>query len=380
VGTLPVLAQTATPPFKLPVTATLAASPSGPTGKSPAQIRKFYGLDNVANTGSGQVIGIVVAYDHPNIEADLATFVSEYRLTACTTANGCFKKVYTTGTKPASNSAWALEAALDVEWAHAIAPAAKIVLVEAASSAIADLLKGVDVAVQNGATVVSMSFGAPEYAAETNDDYHFNIAGVTFVAAAGNSGSGIQYPASSAYVLSVGGTAPAMDSRGRWQAETAWGGSGGGLSAFELIPSYQSGLPISDANSFRGQPDVAYIADPNSGFSVYDSIAYNGAAGWFKVGGTSSGTAQWAAMAAIVNSLRVAARKQPLNATAASSINALVYKLGASAIYAANYRDITTGTNGACGQLCTAAVGYDYITGLGSPKADALINNLAAEP
>lgn len=372
----------ATPNLKVkPNTVAQPDVTTGPTGLTPAQVRHFYGFDLIANQGSGQTIGIVVAYDDANIAADLATFNTKFALPACTVANGCFKQIYATGTKPNANSTWSLETALDVEWAHAIAPAAKIILVEAASNAIADLLTAVNVAVKNGATVVSMSFGSPETATETNSDFHFNVAKVTFVAASGDSGTGAQYPATSPYVLSVGGTTiTTADTTGTYKSEVAWSGSGGGRSIAEMMPSYQSGLPIPKATTFRGQPDVAYSGDPNAGFSVYNSISYSGVTGWFKVAGTSGGTPQWAALAAIVNSLRAAAAKQPLNATAASSINSLLYKLGVSSTYATNYHDIVTGTDGTCGATCTAAAGFDYVTGLGSPKANIVINSLVAQP
>ena len=353
----------------------------GPAGLTPAQVRHFYGFDLIANQGAGQTIGVVVAYDDANIEADLGVFNTKFALAACTTANGCFKKIYATGVKPAANSTWSLETALDVQWVHAIAPAAKIVLVEAATNQIADLLTAVDVAVTNGANVVSMSFGGPETNSETNYDFHFNKAKVTFIAASGDSGSGVQYPAVSGYVLSVGGTSmTTADTSGTYKSETAWSGSGGGRSLFELLPSYQSGYPIPNATSFRGQPDVAYGGNPANGFSVYNSIAYGGVTGWFTVAGTSGGTPQWAALAAIANSLRLAAGKQPLNATVASSLNALVYTLGAAGTYVTNNHDITSGANGTCGATCTTATGFDYVTGLGSPKANAVINGLVAQP
>src|SRR5258706_1499888 len=160
----------ARPPFALKLNDSLEpmASP-GPAGLSPAAVRHFYSFDQITNLGVGQIIGIVTAYDDPNIESDLGAFNSNYKLATCTTANACFKKIYATGVKPATDAGWALETSLDVEWAHAIAPQAKIYLVEAASNSVADLLTAVDVAVQNGASVVSMSFGGAEYLTETND-------------------------------------------------------------------------------------------------------------------------------------------------------------------------------------------------------------------
>jgi len=311
----------------------------------------------------------VDAYDHPNIESDLAVFNSTFGLPSCTTLNGCFRKVYANGIRPRPNAGWALEIALDVEWAHAIAPAAKIVLVEAPSNSFSDLLNAVDIAVFQGASVVSMSWGGSEFSSESSYDFHFTAGGVTFTASAGDSGNGGEYPAASPYVISVGGTTLQVDTAGKY-IETAWSGSGGGISSYETQPLYQAtyGMP-NNPNSKRGIPDVAYDGDPNSGFPVYDSVKSQGQSGWFQVGGTSAGAPQWAALFAIANSLRAGAGKSPL-----SSAHTSLY-----AASGADYNDITGGTNGSCGAVCTAGVGYDYVTGLGSPRANAIIPDLVKQ-
>jgi subtilase family serine protease len=349
---------------------------TGPTGLSPAQIRHAYGFDQIANLGAGQTLAIVDAFDDPNIESDLSVFNSTLLLPACTTANGCFRKIYATH-KPRSDAGWSLEMSLDVEWAHAIAPQAKILLVEAASASFTDLMRAVDVAVQNGASVVSMSFGGNDFSSEVNYDYHFAASHVTFVASSGDSGNGVEYPAASPNVVAVGGTTlQILDSTGSYGGETAWSGSGGGKSAYEVEPYYQTGYPIpNDTNGKRGVPDVAYDADPNTGFPVYDTVSYQGQAGWFQVGGTSAGAPQWSALFAIVNSLRVANGRLPLTGT-----NVDVYATAQTATYSTNFHDITAGTNGTCGLLCNTAAGYDYVTGLGSPQAKTLIPALVGQP
>jgi subtilase family serine protease len=347
----------------------------GPTGKTPSQILHAYGFDQISNQGSGQTIAIVDAFDDPNIESDLGAFDTKFGLPACTTANGCFKKAFASGAKPNTNSGWALEISLDVEWAHAIAPAAKILLVEAASNSNSNLYQAVDYAVLEGANVVSMSWGGGESSGETASDSHFAVNHVIFTASSGDSGNGVEYPAASPYVVSVGGTTLNVSSQGVYQGETAWSGSGGGQSAFESEPSYQSGLPVpSDpAPGQRGVPDVAYDADPNTGFPVYDTVRYNGQRGWFQVGGTSAGAPQWAALFAIANSLRLSANKAGL------STASVLYVIAGSG-YSTNYHDVTSGTNGTCGTLCTAAPGYDYVTGLGSPLGTNLIASLTNQP
>src|ERR1700761_1791170 len=161
---------------------------------TPTMIRHAYGFDTLANQGAGQTIAIVDAYDDANIESDLETFSSEFELPTCTSEKGCFTKMYATGQQPAANAQWSLETALDVEWAHAIAPQAKIVLIEANSYALSDLLVGVDLAVGRGASVVSMSWTTAEFSNERSDDSHFMASGVAFVAASGDSGAGVNYP------------------------------------------------------------------------------------------------------------------------------------------------------------------------------------------
>jgi subtilase family serine protease len=319
------------------------------------------------------VIGIVDAYDDPNAEADLAVFDTQFGLPACTSSNGCFRKVYSNGKKPAANANWSVEIALDVEWAHAIAPRATILLVETPTNSLSNLLAGVDTAVRNGASAVSMSWTVGEFSGENSYDNHFVASGVTFLAASGDNGTGAAYPAASPDVVGVGGTSLHLDASGNYQSETAWSGSGGGLSRIEREPLFQAQFAIpNDPRGYRGAPDVSYNGDPSTGVAIYDSVGISGYAGWFQVGGTSAGSPQWAALVATVNSLRAAARKAHL-----ASADTNLYSL-AKASPAVDFHGVTQGTNGACGALCTAAAGYDYVTGLGTPQAPALIAALAA--
>ncbi|MGD0359589.1 MAG: S53 family peptidase [Bryobacteraceae bacterium] len=347
---------------------------SGPTGYTPAQMITAYGFNLVANQGAGQTIALIEAFDDANLEADLGVFDTQFSLPDCTTANGCFTKIYATGTKPGSNKDWALEESLDVEWAHAIAPQAKIMAVEAAGQGTSQLLSAVGVAVSNGATVVSMSFGIDEFSTETTADGRFKTQHVVFVASSGDSGHGVFYPSASPYVVAVGGTTLNLDSNGVWESETAWscksalscellGGSSGGQSAYEPEPAYQNGVQSSGK---RGVPDVAYDANPSTGVPIYDS----GDGGWVQVGGTSMGSPQWAALFAIANSMRVADGKANLT-------KPQQYLYGHAET---DFHDITSGSNGTCGALCTAGTGYDYVTGVGSPQANLIIPALVAEP
>jgi subtilase family serine protease len=315
---------------------------TGPTGLSPAIIDSVYGFPT--NGGSGQTIAIVDAYDDPSAASDLATFSNQFSLPSCTTANLCFTKVNQNGGTglPSANSGWALEISLDIEWAHAVAPYAKILLVEASSASFTNLLTAETYA-SSQAHYVSNSWGASEFSGETAYDSYFSRSGVSFFVAAGDAGLPAEYPSSSPNVVSVGGTTLHFDSNGNFSGETGWSSGGGGCSAYENATTAQSGFSqygqVNCAGK-RATPDVSLDADPNSGVSVYDSTPYNGQSGWFTVGGTSASTPMWAAASAdtgfVVNS-------------------AYVY---GSAI---TYRDIISGNNGA---PCLA--GYDLCSGRGS--------------
>lgn len=329
----------------------LAASP---TGYSVAQVRHAYGFDQISSTGAGQIIAIVDAYGSSTIQNDVAVFSSTYGLPAPK-----LNVYYPQGRPKRSDSGWAMETSLDVEWAHAIAPNATIALVVAKSASLSDLLNAVDYAVSLGAKQVSMSWGSNEFSSQGNYDYHFNKAGVTFLASSGDNGAGVGWPAVSPSVVGVGGTTLYLDAAGNVSSETSWSGSGGGISAYTARPAYQNGW---NSSAMRGVPDVSYNANPNTGVSVYIGN-YNGSSGWTTVGGTSAGAPQWAGLIALVN----ATRAQSLSSSDVSLYNA------ASASYAGNYRDITSGNNGSynAGQF------YDYVTGLGSPLSPTLVPYLA---
>ena len=355
-------------------------------GESPANVLTAYGFNKLTCThttttdwtdpslcGHGQTIAIVDAYDDPNIASDLQTFDTQFGLPACTVANNCFTK--TTQGTPATDSGWAMEISLDVQWAHSIAPGAKIVLVESPDNSLGNLLTGVDTAAATGAQQVSNSWGGNEFSSETSYDYHFNSPTASFYVASGDSGHGVIWPAASPYVVSVGGTTLTTDSSGNWVSESAWSGSGGGTSAYEPKPSYQNNF---NSNTKRTVPDVAYDGDPNTGFYVYDSVPINGNSGWWIVGGTSAGAPQWAAISAIANS------QNAKLASASFGANSALYGAASGAQsspqtnpYLANYHDITTGSDGSCGSICNAITGYDEVTGLGSPQSNNIISYVA---
>lgn len=319
-----------------------------PAGLSPDQVKTAYDLPK---TGGQGIIAIIGAYDDANIEKDLGVFDKQFNLPACTTANGCFTK-HLLG-KAAANAGWAMETSLDVEWAHAIAPQAKILLVEAPTPSGQNLLNAIDYAVrQTGVVAVSMSWGGAEFPEETTLDNHFlSVNGtITFFASSGDNGAGASWPAASPNVTAVGGTKVALAANGSCRAETAWVGSGGGISAYEKEPDYQKNYSIAQAKGWRAIPDVSYNADPTSGFSIYRTTG-SSKKGWYMVGGTSAGAPQWAAIKAL----------------GLSADNNKFYDDKDSSRNGNFFRDIKSGSNGDCGYFCQARGHYDYVTGLGSP-------------
>ena len=322
---------------------------ASPTGLDPATIKSVYGFPTGLSAGTGETIAIVDAYDDPTVFNDLNVFSQQYGLPC----NGCLSKVVEldgNNNPPAVDGGWALEISLDVQWAHAVAPAAKIVLVEALDSSYANLMAAEDYAADpagGNAQYVSNSWGGSEFCSffqcETADDSHFARSGVSYFVAAGDSGLPAQYPSSSPNVISVGGTSLHFNTSGSFTSETGWSGGGGGCSSYETATSAQSNFgqyPQVGCKGARATPDVSLDADPNSGVSVYDSTPYNSQTGWWKVGGTSASTPMWAARSAV---------------QAAVVYSAYVYGSSIS------YRDITSGNNGA-----PCLVGYDLCSGRGS--------------
>lgn len=381
-------------------------------GYTPAQMAKAYGFDQislpggVAANGAGQTIAIIDAFNDPNITGDLKVFDSQFNLPDPTN----FKIVNQTGGSklPTTDSGWAGEISLDVEWAHAMAPGANILLVETASDSVADLMAGVKYARSvSGVSVVSMSWGGSEFfswgvgnssgesQSQTTYDPFFTTPsghqGITFVASAGDSGtfSGVEWPASSTNVLSVGGTTLNLQSDGTYISESGWSGTSGGYSQVESEPSWQSAVQNTGA---RSSPDVAYDADPNTGVPVYDSLPDQGYSGWQEVGGTSAGAPQWSALIAISDQARALQGMTTLDG--ASQTMSMLYNLYSApgttdySNYTSYFNDVTSSNGGRVrwrwgyggfGDQGSATDGYDIITGLGSPHANDIVDALSGQ-
>jgi subtilisin-like proprotein convertase family protein len=352
----------------------------GVVGLTPSQIRTAYGFNavnfgGIVGDGTGQTIAIIDAYDNPKfVNSTSASFASsdlhQFDVAFGLADPPSFRKVNQTGgsTYPTGNTGWGGEIALDVEWAHALAPKANILLVEANSNSYNDLFAAVNYAKSvAGVSVVSMSFGGSEFSTETSLDSTFTTpaghSGVTFVASTGDAGRPGGYPAYSSRVLAVGGTRVNLGAGGSYISESGWSGSGGGISTYEVKPSYQSSVTFSSTR--RTIPDVSFDADPNSGVAVYDSYANGTSAPWVQVGGTSFSAPAWAALLAITNQGRVNAGLGTLNGF--SETLPKIYALPSS-----DFHDVTTGNNG-----YAAAAGYDLVTGRGSPIANLVARDLA---
>ena len=317
-----------------------------PSGYGPADIRSAYALGSAS--GAGRTVAIVDAYDDPTAESDLGVYRSQYGLTACTTANGCFRKVNQTGgTKyPRTNSGWATEISLDLDMVSATCPDCHILLVEASSASFANLSAGVNYAATQGVSAISNSYGGSD--ASQSSQAGYDHPGIAVTASTGDSGYGTQSPASFDTVIAVGGTSLHKASNTRGWSESAWSGAGSGCSTLNAKPSWQTSATQC---SGRGEADVSAVADPNTGVAVYDSTSYQGRSGWQVYGGTS----------------------------ASSPIIASVYTMGGNLSgYPASYtwghagalNDVTSGSNGSCTTAvwCTSGSGWDGPTGLGTPN------------
>jgi subtilase family serine protease len=317
-------------------------------GLTPCDLRGAYALPSSA-AGAGETVAIVDAYNDPNAEADLGTYRAAYGLSACTTTNGCFHKVDQNGgaNYPSANTGWAEEISLDLDMVSAACPNCHILLVEANSNNLSDLLTAEQAAAALGANAISNSWAANEFSYETLYDSYFNLK-IPITASSGDSGYGVGWPAASPYVTAVGGTSLTRATNARGWSETAWSGSGSGCSAYETKPAWQTDTGCPN----RTVADVSAVADPNTGVATYDS--YN-ASGWLVFGGTS-------VAAPIIASVYALAAN---GATITSPAYAYAHP---SALF-----DVTSGTNGNCGgsYLCTARPGYDGPTGLGTPDGTA---------
>ena len=325
---------------------------STPIGLTPADLRSAYALPT--RRGSGPTVAIVDAYDDPSAEHDLAVYRSQFKLPACTAANGCFRKVDQHGGDrlPAPDPGWAQEISLDLDMVSAVCPRCHLLLVEASSASQANLGLAVDTAARLGAVAISNSYGGAD-ASDSTYGRHYHHAGVAVTASSGDSGYGVSYPASSRWVTAVGGTSLRRAHTERGWHETAWSGAGSGCAESNTAP-YQRTSTTQCVH--RAVADIAAVADPATGVAVYDSFAFEDTSGWLTFGGTSVSAPVIAAVFALAGN------------TADVADGSYVWKHHTGGVY-----DVTTGSNGTCPttRWCTARRGWDGPTGWGTPKGVA---------
>jgi len=340
----------------LDVTGPVSATPAG---YGAADLQAAYQFP-ASTAGTGQLVAVIDAYDAPSVASDLAVYRAQYGLAPCVV--GCFLKVNQTGgvTMPPADPSWAQETSLDVQMVSAACPKCRILLVEAESASLNDLGTAVNTAVRMGAVAVSNSYSAPSSADDSQyDTQYYNHPGVAITASSGDTGYGVNYPASSPHVTAVGGTSLVADSSLRGWSEKAWGsttpgaGAGSGCSAYDAKPAWQR----DSGCATRSVSDVSAVADPATGVAVYDSTASSGVSGWLVFGGTSVSAPLIAAAYALAG-LQVPSTGYPA---------AFPYRATMA------FNDVTSGANGSCGgtYLCTAVQGYDGPTGVGTPNGVA---------
>ncbi|MEA3002867.1 MAG: hypothetical protein QOH81_1655 [Sphingomonadales bacterium] len=321
-----------------------AAAAAVPAGYGPADLRSAYNITTDGTT----TIAIVDAYGYPKAEQDLAVYRSQYGLPPCTTANGCFRKVNQSGQQtnyPSTDTGWSQESALDLDMASAMCPGCKLVLVEATTPSFANLAAAVRTAGSiAGVTVISNSYGGTETGSSSYEP-SYNQPGKAVTVSTGDSGYGVQFPASSPHVIAVGGTHLVRAANARGWSETAWTSGGSGCSGVYAKPGFQTDPQCGN----RMEADVSAVGDPNTGVAVYGPTTRR-SSGWMVFGGTS-------VSAPLIGGIYGVTGHRPT---------------GAGGLYtnAGQLNDVTSGTNGSCGgtYFCSAGVGYDGPTGLGTPN------------
>jgi len=329
-------------------------------GYHPADVKTAYGM---LSTGGSQAIAIIDAYDLPTSLHDFNTFSTAFGLPTETSTNSTastnqvFQVIYSAGSKPSPSQDWGGEISLDIEWAHAIAPKAKIYLIECPSAALTDLVAGVQYAVQHLPNVreISMSFGGGEDPSETQMDADFVGTNKVFFAATGDVAGPPTYPATSPNVVAVGGTSLDLSASDQVLSETAWNGESNGPSTVESRPAFQNSV-ASIVGNLRGTPDMSADADPNTGCAVYNSYGVPGATpdpgepGWYVFGGTSL-------------ACPICAGFTNLRGLFASNTQQELTRQYSQLAATKFYRDITSGSSSGY----SAAPGYDLVTGIGAP-------------
>lgn len=306
-----------------------------------------------------QTIAVAIAFHDPTLENDLNVYSSNFGIPLCTKASGCLNVVDQNGgsSLPSTvNGSWALEESMDVQVAHSICQTCKILVVEANSNFFSDLATAVNTAANLGANAISNSYGGGEWSGEGSYDAFYNHPGIAVTASSGDNGYGVSYPASSSYVVAIGGTTLQLYTDFTYAQETVWNGTGSGCSKYEAVSSWQTALSNwnnTGCSTKKATADVAAVADPSTGAAVYDSTPYSGLTGWWQVGGTSLASPIIAAIYTM----------------SAGSYNFQASSIPYSNYNLSNFHDVVSGNNGSCLTImCVGGVGFDGPTGLGTPN------------
>ncbi len=330
-------------------------------GYSPNQIARTYGL-NSSDSGKGETIAIIDAFGSPTIANDISVFDNQFAISKIH-----LKVIYLDSLRINEiNRAWGLETSSDVEWAHAIATKANILLIVANSSSRQSLLNAIDYATSHGANVISCSWHFKEFRTETQFDTHFNHNGIVYISTVGDRTLNAVWPASSPYVMSIGGTTLILKKNGAYKTEYNWIGSGGGKSKFESRPVYQNIIKSLVGNN-RGIPDVSWDANPETGFAVYDSSFASGSK-WIEDGGTSIGAPCWAGIVAIID------QRSNVHLSSKQLLTDLYNIYSSKKKYRLLFHAIRFNIN-----TNNTLSGYNFSTGLGTPKLKLLIPFLTSK-
>ncbi|AYV83450.1 MAG: peptidase S8 and S53 subtilisin kexin sedolisin [Hyperionvirus sp.] len=333
----------------------------------PGQIRTAYGVSSLGTSGAGTVIAIIDAYSYPNAQGDLNTFSKQFGLPIVNIVR--HRVLGPQGQPPVNDDGWSMEQALDLQWAHAVAPGAEIMLVQAYSASTYDLFAAINWAVAAGANIISMSWGGSESKYQLPLDKHFDIPNIIFVASSGDVGSIVEYPSSSPYVIAVGGTNLRLNADNTRYSETGWTGSGGGRSICEPAAEYQINSKLGTSGNMRQVPDVAAVADPATGVVVYFTASGSQTGSWYTVGGTSLSAPLWAGFLANANEFRATKNKPKLSTV---QLLTALYNLPKAEDQSASTTDLYDVTSGSSGKFVSGS-GYDLVTGIGSPNLSILI-------
>jgi subtilase family serine protease len=328
-----------------PMSRSRIASPAAIKGYSPADLVSAYAIPT--DLGAGATVAVVDAFDNPNAEADLAVYRTMWGLPPCGSGDGCFRKVNQNGATaplPSTDSGWATEISLDLQMVSAACPKCRILLVEADSTDFDDLGVAENYAATQGVAAISNSFGADEIRDSVRQaTRYFDHPGIALLAASGDDGFRVEFPAAAPGVIAVGGTRLDRATNARGWAESAWTNGGSGCSNLQPKPSWQHDTGCAG----RTVVDVSAVADPNTGPAVYDTFS----GGWTVIAGTSAATPLLAGMFAL------AGNPNPTAAAFYDNANG------------AGLNDVTTGQTDDCdtAYLCQALPGYDGPTGMGTP-------------